>query len=214
MMRSSFVVLAVVGILFAFSTAWADDYNPPPWERGAEGTTHAIWEFEDNGANPSAPTSSSGTAGAPSISVSGSFPQTFWWDVYPQDTPHLGVWQFEDDMTLTVPNYDIDNPIKDIWLQLTYLADMRPNVWMWPEGDSPTGMTLVDETPLHHGYVNATWYGRLEPNPLTEYILIGPSECTTYIDQVVIDTICTVPEPGTILLLGLGGLALLRRRRG
>ena len=45
-----------------------------------------------------------------------------------------------------------------------------------------------------------------------EEIWIRPAECTTYIDELVIDTIC-VPEPATIFLLGLGGMALLRKRR-
>ena len=33
-----------------------------------------------------------------------------------------------------------------------------------------------------------------------------------FVDQIVIDTIC-IPEPVTVCLLGLGALALLRKRR-
>lgn len=211
-MRSSLVVLTVLGMVCAVSNAWAD--TPPPWDRGDSGATSATWDFDD-GSNPAAPTSSSGTAPAPSISISGEFPQIFWYDDYPDGGTHTGVWLVEgEDMTATVPNYDIDNPVKDIWLQITYLADMPPNVWMWPLGGGPTDMTLEGTTDLGDGYSTSIFSGRLEPNPACEYILISPSECTTYIDQVVIDTICGVPEPGTILLLGLGGLALLRKRRG
>ena len=33
-----------------------------------------------------------------------------------------------------------------------------------------------------------------------------------FVDQLVVDTIC-IPEPATMSLLALGGLALLRRKR-
>jgi hypothetical protein len=140
----------------------------------------------------------------------------FWYDDYPDGGTHTGVWMMAqgENMTATVPNYEDYNPVKDIWLQITYLADFAPNVWMWAEGGSPADMTLEGEIDLGDGYSTVTFSGRLTPNPLTEYILIAPSECTTYIDQVIVDTICTVPEPGTILLLSLGALALFRRRRG
>ena len=39
---------------------------------------------------------------------------------------------------------------------------------------------------------------------------VGPAMIA--LDEIVIDTIC-IPEPATIALLGLGGLALIRRRR-
>ncbi|MHC4646467.1 MAG: PEP-CTERM sorting domain-containing protein [Planctomycetota bacterium] len=60
-------------------------------------------------------------------------------------------------------------------------------------------------------YWNITYHIILEPNPASETIWVQPRDCTLYIDEIVVDTICT-PEPGTLLLLGLGGMVLLRRR--
>ena len=50
------------------------------------------------------------------------------------------------------------------------------------------------------------------PNPESETITIDVAWCTV-IDQIVVDTECIVPEPATLSLLGLGGLAFVIRRR-
>jgi hypothetical protein len=73
-----------------------------------------------------------------------------------------------------------------------------------------TEMVISDPVPVgEHWYV--TYDITLSPNPPEEVIVIQPAGCTTYIDEIVVDTIC-IPEPATLLMLGLGGLALLRKR--
>ena len=57
---------------------------------------------------------------------------------------------------------------------------------------------------------------KIRPNPDYERIVINvPSD--TLVDQIVVDTISTVPEPSSVLLAGLSlagvGLVALRRRR-
>jgi hypothetical protein len=174
----------------------AEDYNPPPWPRSDSGATYQIWEFGTEyvpGAFYPAilPEDSNNPAGDATVSLTGGFLEnTLWYDVYPQASPHIGVWGFEYDMIASVPNLDQQNPATEVWVQMTYLADITPILWLMSDGDigSAAVMTLVDDTPLHHGYNRATWHGIIEANPTFEEIWIRPSECTVYIAELVIDT--------------------------
>jgi hypothetical protein len=214
MMRSSLVVLAIFGIVFAFGTARAEDYNPPTW-RGEDNTTTSVWEFDVDGSyNLVAPDSflaNPGGIGAPTFSIEYDPPDTVWNETWDGAD---GVWRLESpsNITIVIPNYDLDNPIKEIWMQITYQSSGggEPYIYTNPLYDSePT----TSDPQVNGNYLNLTYHIIIKPNPTEETIWIQPLDCTLYIDEIVIDTIC-VPEPTTICLLSLGGLLVLRKRRG
>ncbi|MHC4706911.1 MAG: PEP-CTERM sorting domain-containing protein, partial [Planctomycetota bacterium] len=143
-------------------------------------------------------------------------PATVWADADPVETDRLGIWRSEDWFQITIENFEQANPLKKIWIQLTYKADEQPDIYAEVPGVSgPHWATLINQEPISGSdYMHQTWEILIEPNPDSEIIYILPGTCTGWLDQVVIDTICTVPEPTTIFLLGFGGLLLLRKRRG
>ena len=208
-MKKSLLVFAALVAVLMVSTAGAEDLNPPPWDRGGENTTYQRWEFGDSSLNPPPEEDVQNPLGTPVCTIPDTWP----------NTAHLasyldmgGVWRLEspDDIWITIQNYDNENPLKYIWMQITYASE---------EGAQPLVLTnpgytdIVVSDPIllgEHWYV--TYDITIEPNPPSEVIVIQPDACTTYIDEIVIDTIC-VPEPVTVCFLGLGALALLRKRR-
>ena len=212
-MRSLTTLCAVIGVMALATTAVADDYNPPLW-RGDPYTTYQQWVFGSSSLAPAPDDISAGHPGV-ALTVGDTGPATVWSPTDPTETTRTGIWRTEDWLEITIQNFPQVNPLKDIWIQLTYKAEVHPDIYAEvPGGGGPYWASLIDEQEIPGSeYVHQTWQILIEPNPASEVIYIMPGTCTGWVDQIVIDTICTVPEPTTIFLLGLGGLALLRKRR-
>jgi len=208
-------VIAALFLVVAASAATADNWFPPPWQRGASGTTFAEWEFLTADINP-VPDVWGNVNGVPTMTVGSPHP---WYQEY---GGRPGVWELSGIITTKIPNFPDQNPFKDIWVQVTWSSayeDAVPVVdeLMW---GFPT--KLVRRAPLEYWQdptgVNqgVQWFQdvykiHIEPNPRIEKLRIeGP----IWVDELVIDTIC-VPEPGSILALAVGctGLIGLARRR-
>ena len=194
----------LIGVVAANCSAVLLDLNAPDW-RDDEGTTYQEWDFLTD-ANPADPDTYLNDYGVPSVVVAGEYPITRW---KLDDHEYDGVWVFDDYMKIDIPNVDVENPYKEILLQIVYWAE-ELDMDVLP---TPSSVTLVDEQVLDGGYIYAAYSIIIEPNPEMESIYIRPRSCTIYVDSLIIDTIC-IPEPMTIGFLGLGGalLALKRRR--
>ena len=127
-----------------------------------------------------------------------------------------GVWSLSGEIDVVIPNYEFPNPRKDITISL---------IWA-PGGADPflpdqplVGVSAIPMASMTMSVVNDPFEGTIWtqsiysisiwPNPPKEWIAIKGD---ILVDQLDIKTTC-VPEPATMGLLSLGGLALLRSRR-
>jgi len=139
----------------------------------------------------------------------------------------------DEDLLFNIPNF-AGGDYKEVWVQVTYCPSpcQSPvfNVYTEePSWDMTVPVSEVATIPDANGWVTEAWSFQIRPNPDWEAITLsftapmiinnystqaigGVPIYLMYVDQVVIDTRC-VPEPTTIFLLGLGTLALLKKRR-
>jgi len=77
---------------------------------------------------------------------------------------------------------------------------------MWFDAERVNSQVLQD------GWIHDVFALTGEPNPEFEWYEMAYVN-GVMVDQVVIETLCYVPEPATMVLLGLGSLLMIRRKR-
>jgi hypothetical protein len=205
--------LVVAGILGQVS-AEVMDINPAPFRDGIN-TTLQAWDFLTQ-ADPAAPEAGWKNAnGEPSADLIGDFTNNTVW--LENDYGHQGVWIVdrakESDIAFHVRNFPQPNPYKEIWIQLVYSSqgDRAPDLFVQSNGQGQwQGISMVSSNAIDSMYAYALYHVVLKPNPQFEIIRIKPQDCTVFVDSILIETQC-IPEPVTMVLLGLGGLILRKR---
>ena len=199
--------LCTVIVLVLCSGVLADDLDlrPPDW-RGHNDSTFELWNFSTSDLMPP-PDVVNNRFGLPILRVN---PFDGQW------MPDPGAWPLSGEIDVYIPNYPEIRPYKEIWIQLTWMpVDPNPNPFL-PNapviGVTPFDtmqMTRGDDIDLGNGWTNSLFMVTLWPNPIEEWITIKGN---IMVDQLVIDTIC-VPEPATVIILGIGGVLALKRKK-
>lgn len=210
-MRLARFFLCAVGVIALGNiNANADDLFPPDF-RGLPGSMTAEWEF----ATPDNP-SYADNFFLTELDGATVFP------VYPfAELINLG-WTVADGdggwfgldgggiVNIAMPNFIDQLPLKEIWVQIKYVpGGESPFVAAVEAFDEEAGQVLgtlngsIDNTEF--GFRIESW--QIRPNPDFELIQIWVP-ANVVVDQVVVDTISTVPEVSTLALCG-GSLVVL-----
>jgi len=219
MMRKKHVLtICLISVTALLATnVRADDFAPPTeWVRGDPLSTAMEWEFltDANGhTGPDGDTVATVPAPTGSGTVSiygGSFGIDPIWSIGDGDGQWSGPANEPIFMEFQIENWEDIEPVKFLRIQVTYggptpsISSIGAIHQTDPVTIVPTGTTSFSTNQILFEY-------EIHPNPFFELfeleIPVGGS-----VDQVVVDTI-SMPEPATLSLLALGGLAALRRRR-
>ena len=201
-------VTLVVGVM-----AGASAFAAPDWRGNGETTTFEQWSFSqpwDYGRLE--PDEDSNNAyGEPWLLLDSA---SQWSQSVDQ---HSGVWTLGGEMFLEIPNFPQVQDVKELWIELTWKAAYRTYLPDKPIIGIETDVDIDrmelferEEIPLGSEWKTTIYKYHIWPNPTKEWITVNGD---IYLDQVVVDTYCGIPEPGMLSLLALGAILGLRRKR-
>ena len=224
-MKRCLVMSVFVGlVVLVAAPVLADDIFPPPWDRSGPDSTYQRWEFPTPDPMPFPDDAMNPWGVEPATVTPG--PGMDWIEVDPEGSGRIGIWPLSGEIEVPVFNTPPD-PLREkvMWVQVTWRP--QPGTTGTPtvtaEADHPDpgqgGMgdiaydPVVGDLPDAFGWINSAYELSLPFNPDMETITVSGD---IDVDELVIDTICRVPEPGSIVMVlsaGLVGLIVLIRRR-
>jgi hypothetical protein len=207
-MRRSNVLLAIMALCgLVVAPALGDDLNPPPW-RGDDNSTFARWEFGTDQETDVPPEADwVNPWGMPLLDV---FPVDPFWE--PEYMGRFGVWPLSGELFIDINNDPVERLYKWIYVQVTWTPmvgepDPVPTVEAGPAGGPYVLGGAMRQVPVApEGWFVTTYIVRLQPNPAFEQIHISGD---IYVDEVVVDTICSDRGIPTVSQWGLAVMVLL-----
>jgi hypothetical protein len=202
----TWLAIAVV-LVFSVNYARADDLNPPTY-RGDPLSVYGHWNLIPGSTILNLTGSSWVDDSDPTTTL---HPLPFSNPVQPVAP---GQYQFQ------LPNWIDTLPIKYMRVQLTWEGDLNPPISLASQAQDGVNtvwgsINYISPLQTDAAGIKAYQYFDLifQPNPDFERInvVLNPN---SVLSQVVVDTVSTVPEPATLLLLSIGGvLGLFKKRR-
>lgn len=209
-------ILVCTVLLLTAVPALARDIVAVPWDPTYPTATSQTWEF--TATEPGLPTWYENPFGIPELWIEGDWEWPYDGGgepvIGPDGTPiqvlHIGA--SGGTITISIPNSPLD-PTRKKLIQYQVTSDKGMNGLP----TSAPGGTIDPSTLGNTQWPNGTWYTysgviAIDGNPDMETITFSFYPDTN-IEEIVIKTICAVPEPATMGLLGLGLASLLARRR-
>lgn len=225
--RPCLFVAALLATAAFVQPAASADWFPPDF-RGLPGSVYAVWDL-NNPDNPDLADAFNAVPldGLPLFDIP---PIVEISNLEYYSDANVSGWMATDGfgiLNFALPNFVDFLPLKNLWVQINYYAPnpnpADPLTFPWvaavEASDNEQGFLLGEFTGSFDipqlGYRLETW--EVRPNPDFELIQIMVPQ-GVLVDQVIIDTISTVPEASTMVLCGVSGLVIvgvgaLRRRR-